>query len=150
MRLSKKGEYGLRALMYAARFPEGTTFQIRDLAERNGIPKKFLELILLELKNTGILKSRRGVGGGYLLARRPEEIRSSEIIRAIEGPFAPVEGTRGGVGEREGPGTLAVARLVAETGDAIERVLDRWTLADLAREEREAAERTRRNVMYFI
>src|SRR5512145_1583877 len=113
MRLSKKTEYALRALIYAAGFPEGTTFQIKDLAAKNGIPKKFLELILLELKNTGILKSRRGVGGGYLLARRPEEVRSSEIIRAIEGPFAQAEGTRGGPGEREGAGTFAVARLVA-------------------------------------
>ena len=62
MRFSKKTEYALRALMYAARFPEGTSFQIRDLAEKNGIPKKFLELILLELKNAGVLTSRRGVG----------------------------------------------------------------------------------------
>ena len=150
MRLSKKTEYALRALIYASRFPEGTTFQIKDLAAKNGIPKKFLELILLELKNAGMLKSRRGVGGGYLLARRPEEVRSSEIIRAIEGPFATAEGSRGGAGEREGPGTFAVARLVRETGEAIERVLDRWTLADLAREEQEAAERSRRTVMYFI
>jgi len=72
MRLSKKTEYALRALIYAARSPEGTSFQIRDLAEKNGIPKKFLELILLELKNAGVLTSRRGVGGGYLLARRPD------------------------------------------------------------------------------
>lgn len=150
MRLSKKSEYGLRALMYAARFPEGTTFQIRDLAEKNGIPKKFLELILLELKNAGILRSKRGVGGGYLLGRRPEAIRSSEILRAIEGPVGQpggANGTRGGVDEDASP---AVARLVRETSDAMEAVLDRWTLADLAREEREAAERKRRNVMYFI
>src|SRR5512134_2555959 len=150
MRLSKKSEYGLRALMYAARFPEGTTFQIRDLAEKNGIPKKFLELILLELKNAGILRSRRGVGGGYLLGRRPESIRSSEILRAIEGPVAQRRGRNepGSVGDEEA--SPAVARLVRETSDAIEAVLDRWTLADLAREEQEAVERKRRNVMYFI
>ncbi len=141
MRLSKKTEYALRALIYAARFPEGTTFQIRDIAEKNGIPKKFLELILLELKNVGILKSRRGVGGGYLLARRPEMIRSSEIIRTIEGPVGPAEA------EEPSP---AVARLVRETTEAAESVLDRWTLADLVREEQEEAERRRRNVMYFI
>ncbi|MEK6778081.1 MAG: Rrf2 family transcriptional regulator [Candidatus Deferrimicrobiota bacterium] len=150
MRLSKKAEYGLRALIYAARFPEGTSFQIKDLAEKNGIPKKFLELILLELKNAGILRSRRGVGGGYLLGRRPETIRSSEIIRAIEGPLA-----NGAVGKEESKisgeqVSPAVARLVRETSEAIESVLDRWTLADLAREEQEAAERKRRNVMYFI
>jgi Rrf2 family protein len=150
MRLSKKAEYGLRALIYAARFPEGTSFQIKDLAEKNGIPKKFLELILLELKNAGILRSRRGVGGGYLLGRRPETIRSSEIIRAIEGPLANgAVGKEGSKisGEQVSP---AVARLVRETSEAIESVLDRWTLADLAREEQEATERKRRHVMYFI
>jgi Rrf2 family protein len=150
MRLSKKAEYGLRALIYAARFPEGTTFQIKDLAEKNGIPKKFLELILLELKNAGILRSRRGVGGGYLLGRRPEAIRSSEILRAIEGPVAP-QGTRKSPGEpAEEEASHAVSRLVRETSEAIESVLDRWTLADLAREEQESAERKRRHVMYFI
>ncbi|MBI5575929.1 MAG: Rrf2 family transcriptional regulator [Deltaproteobacteria bacterium] len=150
MRLSKKAEYGLRALIYAARFPEGTTFQIKDLAEKNGIPKKFLELILLELKNAGILRSRRGVGGGYLLDRRPDTIRSSEIIRAIEGPVLQTGETKG-KGNQEGEEVSpAVWRLVKETSEAIETVLDRWTLADLAREELEAAERKRRHVMYFI
>jgi Rrf2 family protein len=151
MRLSKKTEYALKALIYAARHPEETTFQIKELAERNGIPKKFLELILLELKNAGIVESRRGVGGGYLLVRRPEEIRSSEIIEAIEGPVASSK-VRKGRGKKT-PGkdsSSAVSRLVRETSEAIESVLDRWTLADLAREEQEAAERRQRNVMYFI
>lgn len=150
MRLSKKTEYALRALIYASRFPEGTTFQIRDLAEKNGIPKKFLELILLELKNAGIVRSRRGVGGGYLLARRPETIRSSEVIRVIEGPVGPAdrqkEPGRGGAESA----SFAIARLVRETSEAIETVLDRWTLADLAREEQAAEDRKRRHVMYFI
>jgi len=151
MRLSKKAEYALWALIYAARHPEGTTFQIKELAERNRIPKKFLELILLELKNAGIVESRRGVGGGYLLVRRPEEIRSSEIIEAIEGPVAPAKVSKGR--GRKTPGkdsSSAVSRLVRETSEAIESVLDRFTLADLAREEQEAAERRQRNVMYFI
>jgi Rrf2 family protein len=151
MRLSKKTEYALRALIYAAGRPEGTTFQIKELAERNGIPKKFLELILLELKNAGIVVSRRGVGGGYLLALRPEAIRSSEIIEAVEGPISPAKAQkrkgRKALSEESSP---AVSRLVRETSEAIQAVLDRWTLADLAREEREAAERRQRNVTYFI
>lgn len=149
MRLSKKTEYALRALIYAAGFPQGTTFQIKDLAGKNDIPKKFLELILLELKNAGILTSRRGVGGGYILARRPEAIRSSEIIRAIEGPLAsPAETSRGGA--RSEAASDAVSRIVREASEAVEEVFSRWTLADLAREEKDAAERKRRNVMYFI
>jgi Rrf2 family protein len=150
MRLSKKSEYALRALVYAARFPEGTTFQIRDLAEKNGIPKKFLELILLDLKKAGILSSRRGVGGGYLLARRPDTVRAGEIIEAFEGPLTAGEGRKGSgkaAGREPSP---AVAGMVAEASRAAAAVLSRWTLADLAREEDEAAERRRRNVMYFI
>ncbi len=150
MRLSKKTEYALRALIYAAGFPDGTTFQIKDLAAKNDIPKKFLELILLELKNAGILTSRRGVGGGYILARRPDAIRSSEIIQAIEGPLVlPAE--RKGAGKSGGEETShAVSHLVREASEAVEAVLSRWTLADLAREEKDADERKRRNVMYFI
>jgi Rrf2 family protein len=150
MRLSKKTEYALRALIYAARYPEGTTFQIRDLAEKNGIPKKFLELILLELKNAGILESRRGVGGGYLLARRPETIRAGEIVEAFEGPVAADMPARGAVKTGRGELPPAVSRLAAEMSGAVAAVLSRWTLADLVREEDEAAERRRRNVMYFI
>ena len=150
MRLSKKTEYALRALIYAARFPEGTTFQIRDLAEKNGIPKKFLELILLELKNAGMLSSRRGVGGGYLLARRPDSIRSTAVIEVFEGPMASRERKRiPGKGGKENTPT-AISRLVEEASCAAAAVFDKWTLADLVREEDEAAERRRRDVMYFI
>ncbi len=150
MRLSKKTEYALRALIYAAGFPEGTTFQIRDLAAKNDIPKKFLELILLELKNAGILRSRRGVGGGYILARRPDAIRSSEIIQAIEGPLAGPARPKGAARSGGDETSPAVERLVREASDAVESVLSRWTLAELAREEQDAADRKRRNVMYFI
>jgi len=150
MRLSKKTEYALKALIYAARHPEGTTFQIKELADRNGIPKKFLELILLELKNAGIVQSKRGVGGGYLLARRPETVRSTEIIEAIEGPVSAAKAQQGRGKKLPGEESPAVSRLVRETSEAIESALDGWTLADLAREEQEAAERRQRNLMYFI
>jgi Rrf2 family protein len=150
MRLSKKTEYAFRALIYAARFPEGTTFQIRDLAEKNGIPKKFLELILLELKNAGMLSSRRGVGGGYLLAQRPDSIRSDRIIEVFEGPLT-ARGRKKDAGEGgEGDASPAVSRLVEEASEAAAAVFSRWTLADLVREEDDAAQRRRRNVMYFI
>jgi len=150
MRLSKKSEYALRALIHASRFPEGTTFQIKELAEKNRIPKKFLELILLELRNGGIMRSKRGVGGGYLLARRPETIRSSEIIRVIEGPVTTAEPRKGAGKSAAEESSPAVSRLVRETSEAIGEVLDRWTLADLAREEQEAEERKARNVIYHI
>ena len=150
MRLSKKTEYALRALMYASRFPEGTTFQIRDLAERNGIPKKFLELILLELKNTGMLSSRRGVGGGYLLARRPDSIRSSEIVEVFEGPMAARVRQKSPGRTEKDASAAAVSRLVEEASAAAAAVFSRSTLADLVREEDDATQRRRSNVMYFI
>jgi Rrf2 family cysteine metabolism transcriptional repressor len=150
LRLSRKSDYALRALIYVAGFPEETSFQIRDLAEKNGLPKKFLELILLDLKNAGILKSRRGVGGGYLLARRPDTVRATEIIEAVEGPlFAPEHS--GDDGAPDGVSVSpAVTRLVEETSRAAAAVLNGWTLAELVREEREALERRQRNLMYFI
>ena len=150
MRLSKKTEYALRALMYAARFREGTTFQIRDLAEKNGIPKKFLELILLELKNAGMLSSRRGVGGGYLLARRPDSIRSSEIVEVFEGPMSARDRKKGSGRTEKEEFSPAVSRMVEEASEAAAAVFSRSTLADLVREEDDAMHRGRRNVMYFI
>ncbi len=150
MRLSKKTEYAFRALIYAARFPEGTTFQIRDLAEKNGIPKKFLELILLELKNAGMLSSRRGVGGGYLLAQRPDSIRSTRIIEVFEGPMTARERKKDAGEAAGGEASPAVSRLVEEASAAAAAVFSRWTLADLVREADDAAQRKRRNVMYFI
>jgi Rrf2 family protein len=150
MRLSKKTEYALRALIYAARFPEGTSFQIRDLAEKNGIPKKFLELILLELKNAGMLSSRRGVGGGYLLARRPDSIRSSEIIEVFEGPMGARDRRKvSGRGEKDAS-SPAVSRLVEEASAAAAAIFSRSTVADLVREEEEATQRRRGNLTYVI
>jgi len=140
----------LRALMYAARFPDGTTFQIRNLAEKNRIPKKFLELILLELKNAGVLSSRRGVGGGYLLARRPDSIRSSEIVEVFEGPMAMRERRKDSGGTDKDGSSPAVSRLVEEASAAAAAVFSRSTLADLVREEDDATQRRRSNVMYFI
>src|SRR5512143_3404848 len=150
MRLSKKTEYPLRARMSAARFPEGPTFQIRDLAEKNGIPKKFLELILLEMKNAGMLSSRRGVGGGYLLARRPDSIRSSEIVDGFEGPMAARAGGKVTGGSGKESSSPAVSRLVEEASAAAAAVFARSTLADLVREEDEAAQRRRSNLIYVI
>ncbi len=150
MRLSKKTEYALRALIFAARFPAGTTLQTRDLAEKNGIPKKFLELILLELKNAGILSSRRGVGGGYFLARPPETIRTVEVLEVFEEPIVAVEPKKRSGKTIPEDVSPALTRLSAEASGAAAEVLSRWTLQDLVREEDEAMERRRGDTMYFI
>src|SRR5579871_4073595 len=85
--LSRKGRYALRALYALAADDARGPVLIADLAEREKIPRKFLEAILLELKNAGVLKSKKGKGGGYSLARPPEQITMGQVIRIIDGPL---------------------------------------------------------------
>ena len=88
--LSKKSKYAFRALLALARRKDSEPVLIATLAKQESIPKKFLELILLELKNTGMLQSKKGKGGGYFLAKKPEEISLGDVIRTLEGPLAPL------------------------------------------------------------
>jgi len=90
MRISRKAEYALRALLAFARSPQGQLHQIQDLSRSEQIPVKFLEQILLTLKNAGLLTSKRGVGGGYMLQRPASGIMVGEVLRLIDGPMAPV------------------------------------------------------------
>src|SRR5512135_346983 len=94
MRLSKRGEYGLRAMiMLATPDPDGhvRTVQIREISQHEQIPAKFLEQILLALKNAGLLHSKMGVGGGYHLAKPASDISLGSIVRVLDGPLAPVK-----------------------------------------------------------
>ena len=88
--MSRKGEYALRAMIVLALNHGAGPIRIQEIAERERIPKKFLEQILLELKNAGLLESRRGVGGGYRLIKPPDEITLARVVRIIDGPLAPV------------------------------------------------------------
>jgi Rrf2 family protein len=93
MRFSKKTEYALRALFAIARVAQGATagsWRIEEISRQENIPIKFLEQILLSLRNAGLLASKRGVGGGYRLARPPRDIAVGEVIRALHGPFTPL------------------------------------------------------------
>ncbi|MBP9866115.1 MAG: Rrf2 family transcriptional regulator [Candidatus Omnitrophica bacterium] len=88
--LSKKTKYALKAsIALARRYGQGPVL-ISEIARTEGIPKKFLELILLELKNSRILDSKKGKGGGYFLSRPPEQITFGQIVRIVEGPLAPL------------------------------------------------------------
>lgn len=88
--LSKKAKYALKALtVLTENYGQGPIL-ISQLAERERIPRKFLELILLQLKNNGILMSKKGKGGGYLLSRSPEKVNLGQIIRIVDGPLAPL------------------------------------------------------------
>ncbi len=93
MRLSKKGEYAVRALVeigFESHAKPQNLIQISTVAHRTNIPEKFLEQILLALRNGGVLKSKRGVEGGYSLAKAPSEITLGEVIRLLDGPLAPI------------------------------------------------------------
>lgn len=90
MKLSRKAEYAMRALLAMARSPEISTFSIQDIASSERIPLKFLEQILLVLKNGGLLRSKRGVGGGYQFQKTPLRITLGEVIQLIDGPFEPI------------------------------------------------------------
>src|SRR5258708_15007229 len=88
--LSKKSKYALKAMLVLAKeYGQGPVL-ISDIAQREGIPRKFLELILLELKNQGLLQSKKGKGGGYFLGREPHLISVGHIIRVLDGPIAPL------------------------------------------------------------
>ncbi len=88
VRISTRGDYACRALLsLALHVDEGGPTSVRDIAERTGLPQPYLEQILLALKGAGLVRSKRGVGGGYLLSRDPAEIRLSEIVSAVDGPI---------------------------------------------------------------
>jgi len=132
MKISQKGLYALQAMMMLARRYNQGAIRIRDIAYEEGLPEKFLELILLELKNARIVESVRGAKGGYQLRRAPDEIRLSEIIRLIDGPLAPF-------GDAEQLRSLidrdvehrALYKVFLEVRNAAARILEHTTLADI-------------------
>ena len=88
--LTKKGKYGLKAMVHLAGLTPDALAQVADIAEANSISKKFLDQILTELRHAGLVYSKKGKGGGYALARPAEDIRIGAIIRVLDGPLAPI------------------------------------------------------------
>ncbi len=148
MKLSKRGEYGIKALLdLASSEPGQSVIQARAIAEREQIPVKFLEQILLSLKNAGILHSRMGVGGGYYLARPPEHITLGEIVRTLDGTLAPIRCVSKIAYERcvcPDEGSCGLRLVMQDVRNAIADILDRTTLADVAhRAEKERRKNAR-------
>ncbi|HET6175685.1 MAG TPA: Rrf2 family transcriptional regulator [Candidatus Sulfotelmatobacter sp.] len=132
MKISQKGLYALQAMMMLARHHHQGAIKIRDIAYEEALPEKFLELILLELKNARMVESVRGAKGGYQLRREPAEVHLSEIIRLIDGPLAPfadAEQLRELI-DRDLP-HRALYQIFLDVRDAAARILDHTTLADL-------------------
>ena len=134
--LTKKGKYGLKALVDLAQLEPGETAFITEIATRNNIPKKFLDAILLELRNAGILRSKKGPGGGYSLSRPAAEIRIGHVIRTLDGPLAPIRCASRTAYEVcedcNDPETCQVRVSMTTVRDAVAAILDSMTLEEFA------------------
>jgi Rrf2 family protein len=132
--ISLKAQYALRALIALSRVKPGEVSLIAEIAESQRIPKKFLEQILLDLKHQGIVESRRGKMGGYLMLRPADQVTVGEVLRVIDGPIAPLpclsriayRRCEGCLDER----TCEIRRVFARVADATRAVLDTTTIAD--------------------
>ena len=133
--LTAKGKYGLKALIHLSSLAAGETAQAIDIAEANNIPKKFLDAILGELRNAGVVHSKKGPGGGYMLARPPGEIKLGYVVRSLDGPLAPIAcASRTAYQPCEDCADVnacAVRLTMVKVRDAISDILDRLTLADM-------------------
>ncbi len=134
--LTSKGKYGIKAMVHLAMLEAGETAQIAEIAQRNNISKKFLDAILLDLRNAGMLRSKKGPGGGYALARPARTIEVGAVIRALEGPIAPIGcASQSAFKPCEDCGDIeacVVRSVMREVRDAMAAVVDNLTIADLA------------------
>jgi len=132
--VSTRGDYASRALLSLALDGGDTPVSVRDIAGRTGLPQPYLEQILLALKGAGLVRSKRGVGGGYVLAREPAEITLGDIVSAVDGPI-----TLGDFGEPhtdgacDHEGQCVLLAVWADTAEHMRRHLDALHLDDLAR-----------------
>ena len=136
MKLSKKSEYGLRALLELTLFHGKATIQRHQIAERQHIPVEFLEQILLSLKRAGLVASSRGMKGGYTLIKSPDEITLGQVIRILDGPLAPIGCVSKTAYEkcRDCPyaehAQCPLQHVMGTVRDAIAGILDHYTLDD--------------------
>ena len=133
--ISMRSKYGLKALGYMARKSDKDSFLIAEIAQAEGIPKKFLEAILLILKNSGMLSSRKGPGGGYSLAKSPTAITIGAVVRAFEGDLVSLhclsESAHASCPECTDEDTCGIKLVMADVEKALSSVLDSTTLADM-------------------
>jgi len=143
MKISTKGDYATRAMQDLALHYEQGPIQIEEIARRQHLPVRYLEQILLSLKRAGFLESKRGVSGGYYLAKHPREITMGGIIRATEGPILPIFCVGSGKKREiciEEP-HCSLRDIWADVRDAVSRIVDHITLDDLCQRIREKRER---------
>jgi Rrf2 family protein len=130
--LTKKGKYGLKALVHLSKMPPGQLAFVGDIAAKNNIPKKFLDAILGELRNAGFVQSRKGKDGGYRLAKLPSEIKIGHVVRVLDGPLAPLPcASRSQYQRCEDcdEATCQVRHMMLEVRHAVAELLDNRSLA---------------------
>lgn len=127
MKVSTRGDYATRALLSMALQGNSDPQSVKDIAERTGLPQPYLEQILLAVKGAGIVRSKRGVGGGYVLARDASEISLADIIAAVDGPITTMLEDHDHT-----EGHCVVQDVWAKVWDSMHDLLDGFTLADLA------------------
>ena len=130
--LTKKGKYGLKALVHLSKMPPGELAFVGDIAAKNNIPKKFLDAILGELRNAGFVQSRKGKEGGYRLAKLPGEIKIGHVERVLDGPLAPIScASRSQYQRCEDcdEATCQVRHMMLEVRHAVAELLDNRSLA---------------------
>jgi len=145
LRLSKRTEYGLRAVVQLARLWPRNFVQSKDLANQEGLPNKFLESILLALRRGGFLESKVGSGGGYRLSRSPRDIQVGELIRRLEGRLSLKEPQSTADAS---PGKAAVRLINEKLTQATDEVLDTMTLEELLEHVQRATSSAQE--MYYI
>ncbi|HEX7275911.1 MAG TPA: Rrf2 family transcriptional regulator [Acidimicrobiales bacterium] len=133
MKVSTRGDYAARALLSLALHADaGHPTSVRDIAERTGLPQPYLEQILLALKGAGLVRSKRGVGGGYVLARHPSEITLGQIVSAVDGPIVAGDfGEPHQNGACDHEGQCVLLSVWAEVGGHMREHLDSFTLDDM-------------------
>jgi Rrf2 family protein len=150
--ISKKTKYALKALYHLAGQPSSQPVLISDLAKAENIPKKFLEFILLSLRNGGILQSRIGKGGGYYLSSAPSTVTLGSVVRILEGDLAPVQclsqTNYARCDECDDEATCGIRLVMVDVNNALAQVLDNLTLADMI-ERSKIASTKRANIMDF-
>ncbi len=132
VKISTRSRYGLRALIELALQHGKGPLMMQTIAENQNISRKYLDAIFATLKTAGLIRSRRGVGGGHVLAKDPEEIRLGDVMRALEGPLSLVDCVQDPE-VCEASHRCVTRGVWAEVGEAIENVLDNITLADLVK-----------------
>jgi len=141
MRLSLRGEYALRALLVLGLRVDEPLVRIQSISDDQNIPKRFLEQILNDLKAGGFVESKRGIAGGYRLARSPENISLATVIRHIEGTLTPLaeahENTDRPQQAQVDEAQLAIRSVLKEVLEAMVKVLEQLTVADLCQRARE-------------